>query len=97
MGAVFNYETYSGDLSTKEMKEAFEADVEQCQWENGHSYSGGIGMLRYVDTVKHITFDSFEEAEEYVDEKQNKWDGAMAVRYKEDGKEFWFVGGSCSS
>ena len=46
-----------------------------------NSYSGGIGMLRGVRLVDR-TFDSRDAAEDYIQEHQNKWEAALAVRYR---------------
>ena len=93
MGASFEYRTY--ESADKEVvKAAFNSDVESCLYDNGHSYSGGIGMLGHIQTWLSTTFSDVNAATEYICNNQKKWDGAMAAQCS-DGT--WVVGGWCSS
>lgn len=81
MGANLNTITFAGDLTEAQVKEKFTAEQEQDRFENGHSYSGGFGMLTGVDFVKKGTiFKSISAAEDYISENQEKWGAAFAVK-----------------
>lgn len=71
-------------------------DVSQSQYDSGHSYSGAIGMLDGEPDITNEIFASHSEAENYLSENQQKWNPAMAVKFKEDGKEYWMFGGWCA-
>ena len=90
MGACFNARVY--DL-TDDYENLFNASVEASLYEEGHSYSGGIGMLgkgfRIIPTIAKDT----KEAHEYICDHHQKWDGAMAMK-TQDGKIV--IGGWCS-
>jgi hypothetical protein len=93
MGANFVTLNYEG---TKEQIAAkFHKDQDQDRYENGHSYSGGIGMatgLRFESTYEATTED---EATAWLDEHCHKWEEAIAVRLK--GTDKWVVGAVCSA
>jgi len=85
MGASFNAISYQG--TRDQVLKKWNSDVEDTQYECGHggNYTGSISELGkgFNDTGK--TFKSREEAEEYIEEHHQKWDGAMAVRYLKKG------------
>jgi len=92
MGSEFNfYKTRSTDKD--KVIQMFNHASDQCRYENGHSYSGGIGMKTEIVEVATV-FDTFEQAEEYVLEENGKWGPAMLVKTK-DGQ--YGFGGWCSS
>lgn len=93
MGASFEYEKY-GKQTKDEVKKQFNSDVEDHQYMNGHSYSGGIGMLGGIGTWLEKTFNTETEAANYICDKHQKWDAAMAAQLT-DGS--WVIGGWCSS
>lgn len=83
MGSAFNVRRYRG--TRDEVLKKWNADVEQAGYEDGHSYSGSISELGggFHDTGK--VFDNFDDAQAYIEEHHQKWDGAMAVKYKAKG------------
>ena len=94
MGASFNSRTYDFEkLSLEEVKEEWNDDVEESLYEDGHNYSGGIGMLGKGFELVPLIAKTEEEADEYICENHQKWDGAMAMA-TEDGKIV--IGGWCS-
>ncbi|MDX5370347.1 MAG: hypothetical protein LPL29_13325 [Alphaproteobacteria bacterium] len=102
MGAVFSYMVVRGDLPHKEVKAKFEAEQDQDRYENGHMYSGGLGMahgLTFRDDV--APFKTMDEAYEWVETEAEKWGPALAVRVVEDdaggSKSAWFIGAICAS
>ncbi len=97
MGGCFNFMTMNGEKQKYEVLEHFNAIAEEDRYENGHSYSGGWGMfpgLNFKDTV----FDNVDEAEDWIEENQQKWDAAICVKFKNDKDEIhWAIGGWASS
>ncbi|MFC1535774.1 hypothetical protein ACFL4H_00240 [Candidatus Neomarinimicrobiota bacterium] len=72
--------------------------VQESLFEDGHSYSGCIGMFGYGIDFLSKEFKNREEAEDFILDKHSKWDNAMAVRYKsKSGKINWLIGGWVSS
>ena len=96
MGACFESVVIKGENET-EAKKKFEAIQENDRYENGHSYSGTIGM---ADGIKFTgqSFASRNEAEEYLVNTCQKWEEALAVKFKNQKGEINFlVGAWCSS
>jgi len=105
MGACFDVRVLKkSDCPTKaEVRERFRQIQDADCFENGHSYSGTIGMasgLKFVD----MSFDSIDEAEEWVDDHAEKWEEALCVSAKgflgdgsPDKVDFWVIGAICSS
>lgn len=84
MGACLNTITFAGDLTEAQVKEKFENEQSVDRFENGHSYSGGFGMLTGVKFVKQgKVFKSISAAEDYISENQEKWGAAFAVKAME--------------
>ena len=76
----------------------FQEEQEQDRYENGHCYSGGIGMaegIRFLDDKK---FGSVEEAEDWVVDQAQKWGPALAVRviHPDQSKCGWYYGAWCA-
>ena len=92
MGANFVTLSYHG--TKKEITTRFEKDQERDRYENGHSYSGGIGMARGL-TFIDLEVDTEEQATAWLDEHCVKWDNALAVKIK--GSDMWIVGAVCSA
>jgi hypothetical protein len=68
--------------------------VEEDWYENGHDpYSGGIGTMGDDLVFTGLTFKNSEEAEKYILDHHEKWRPALVVSFKEDGKQYWMVGG----
>jgi hypothetical protein len=98
MGASFETRVYPTSLGMAKIKEVWNNEVERSLYEDGHNYSGGIGMLGKGFDLKRKTFDDGHKAQEHILENQEKWDGAMACIYEdEDGVEWVMIGGWCSS
>lgn len=99
MGASFNTRGYDGSLTKEQVKQKFAADQEQCRHENGHSYSGGIGMADGLEFDDTKTFDDWMAANTYLQERAQKWEAAIAVKIKATAEKpaSWFVGAWCSS
>ena len=98
MGADFNCYTFEDDLGKDKIEKQWDVEVDESLYQDGHSYSGGIGMLGKGIDWQDKNFATEAEAEEYLCENQQKWNGAMAVSYTErDKPKCWAIGGWCSS
>lgn len=81
MGAEFQSITIERG-SEDDVRVAFEKQVEEDEWEYGHrSYTGSFTEFHGLDIRPHI-FNSFELAEEWLMENAEKWESALAVRFK---------------
>ena len=106
MGAEYSYRSFPTEDKNK-IASKWELMVEKCLWENGHEYTGCIGMLG--DSIQWSTCEpkaSIELAHEYIEENHEKWQSALGVPYfytkkNEHGVEEkrigYIVGGWCSS
>ena len=92
MGATFIYITAAGD---HDPVESFLAEREYDLYEHGHSpYSGTFGTMTGVSVNRTAMFESFAEAESFVEANAEKWEKAVAVRYRDNNaEERWFIGG----
>ena len=96
MGANLDYRVYKTN-DRKDIEKRFAEAVRADRFENGNSYSGGVGMLNFIDHWIDKRFVTEDEAVDYIDDKHKKWDPAMAVSfYYGEGEIGWVVGGSCS-
>jgi hypothetical protein len=96
MGACFNSRVFSTD-DREAITRSWDNAVEQSLYEDGHSYSGEIGMLRGSIQWVDKELENEDTAEDYVVDHHEKWEPAMAVSFTLDGKKAWLVGGWCSS
>jgi hypothetical protein len=75
----------------------FEAAQIQDRHDNGHSYSGGLGMAEGLE-FKNETFETYQEAEAWLADNSQKWEAALAVKFKDkNGKTKTLIGAWCSS
>lgn len=85
MGASFNVMSFQGTVN--EVSKRWNACVEEAQHCCGHAgnYTGSISELGkgFNDTGKILK--DRDEAERYIEEHHQKWDRAMAVRYRKQG------------
>jgi|APSaa5957512576_1039674.scaffolds.fasta_scaffold54086_2 hypothetical protein len=85
MGANFESVTFLTD-DKGVIKSQWDGAVEHSQHMDGCSYSGSIGMLDgCIDWVRREPCLNEQEAEEYIADHHNKWDGPMAVPFKIKG------------
>ena len=82
--------------SQQEVRRDFEEAQRQDQWENGHCYSGGIGMARGLKFTAS-TFVTDKEADEWLMYHAQKWEEALVVKVEESGKPPFRIGAWCSS
>jgi fatty acid-binding protein DegV len=97
MGASTSFRIYKASLGINAIKKLWMADVEQSLFEDGHSYSGEIGMLgpeiaNWFDQDK-----TREEAYEFITSNHTKWRSAWAVSFILNDEKYWVIGGWCAS
>lgn len=92
MGACFYDCEFPLILTRQELKTKFDELQEQDRYENGHCYSGSIGMAQGL-TIMDRVFPSTQEALNFLDTNCQKWGPAIAVR----GPTTWVVGAVCAS
>jgi hypothetical protein len=98
MGASYIDLTYPGSMSEKDVRDKFASDQSNCRYENGHSYSGGIGMANGIKFTGR-TFATQAEAETWTQDNAVKWEAAQCsrVRLEPDDNGFWYIGAWCAS
>lgn len=97
MGASTSFRKYKADLGLTEIKRLWAEAVEQSLYEDGHSYSGEIGMLgSEVDSWNDLEY-SEPDAYAFIEDRHQKWNPAIAVSYLAKGVKYWLIGGWCSS
>lgn len=82
MGGQFKEIIIDGKLTDDQIKREFKEEVSYGQSYNGHQdgYSGDFQTCSGV-TNTNKTFDSYAEAETYVQENAQKWENALAVYF----------------
>ena len=97
MGANFVELRFPVFRTKQELTDRFIEAQEQDRYENGHSYSGGIGMARGLKILED-TYATEAKAYEFLVANCKKWEEAQAVRYLDENKKWWWlVGARCSS
>lgn len=93
MGA--STETYKVKAKNeRELKAEYQALVETCLYDHGHSgYTGTIAESPGLDILKiELTTD---EAENYIFENAKKWENSLAIKIIDKDNE-WLIGGCYS-
>ena len=92
----------SGYADWPDAKTAFERLCDEDRYENGHSYSGGIGMKHsfvLIDTVDTVA-EAFDLAERLIldDDPRvdDKWGPAGLIEVREGDVQFLFFGWASS-
>ena len=78
--------------NTSDLAKDFRRQIASDKDENGHrdGYSGDFQCFDGMEITDEV-FDTYQEAEDYVEANGEKWGAAVAVKY---GKEqTWLVGG----
>ena len=93
MGANFIINSFAGEDKSAIEKE-WNGAVEASLYEDGHSYSGCIGMFgQGIDWADKPPFENELEGADYIEENQAKWDRALGVQYKNNADIWSLVGG----
>ena len=97
MGVSFNTVTMD-TVNEKEVKEKFKEIWEEARdYYGSNPYSGSFATLQKDVDFKRITFASYNEAQNYICEHQEKWGRAMAVIVKEgNNTPYTLLGGWCA-
>ena len=74
----------------------FLSDQESDRYENGHSYSGTIGMCDGV-SKEYVTIKGRKEAIDWLADNAEKWEEAKIVKVIEEKESYFLIGGWCSS
>ena len=100
MGGEFCSEVVSGDLDRNTLHDKFKEIVAEAEYEDGHGgYTGTFAEKNRLE-VSDRTFGSVDEAENWINEVNDKWGPAMAVLVcppDNPDKRVWVIGGWCSS
>ena len=92
MGAQFNFEIMGKkEEKVKLIMDRFARMQKEDLYENGHSYSGGIGMCDGITNTRK-KFEDEDEAEEWLEDNAQKWGPALLVSTEDD----WIIGAWCS-
>lgn len=94
MGANFNTMSATGDKAA--VTSLFDRVQEDDRYENGHSYSGGFGMADGLEFEAAPTFNTDQEADDWLVEHAEKWRAALAVQVAQP-EPHWRIGAWCSS
>lgn len=81
MGAELSSRVFE-DQPRKQLQKLFAQECEEARFESGHGgYTGTIAEMNGIAKFVDRGFASEEEAEEYLADRHNKWDDAMAVSF----------------
>jgi len=82
MGSCFNSISFPGDIVPAELRKKFDSHCNDEEYEHGHSpYNGTLSTTSGLQ-IDNKTFDTKEEAENYVADHTQKRGPSLAVRYK---------------
>lgn len=98
MGACFVSGYYTETDKTK-VEQKFLDDQEIDVYENGHCYSGSIGMANGIKFVDNLVFTNYSDADDWLSDNVQKWGPTLAVRLEDPDKKLtgWVYGALCSS
>lgn len=98
MAADFCTMTAKGSTPEKTVRLLFSTVQDQDRYDNGHSYSGGFGMCPGLTITKKAIFPDYDSAEKWLFDNAQKWENAIAVRFRnKNGNQHWLIGAWCSS
>ena len=82
MGACFNSVQFDGNLTEDQLRKQFSAYKNEQEYEHGHdAYNGTLATTSGLK-VCHTVFQNEREADDYIEKNTNKWESALAVRFK---------------
>ena len=94
MGANFVSVDYPARFQKETVQVAFDHAVKQSRFEDGHEYSGEIGMASGLLFAEQKPFETEDAALEWLQDHAQKWEEAQCVRLT-DGR--WIIGAWCAS
>lgn len=82
MGSSFDCKTFDGNLTKDQLYKKFVGYQEDQEYEHGHDiYNGTLSTTNGLEFCDK-TFDSEEEASNYVADNTEKWGNSLAVKFK---------------
>ncbi len=87
MGASFIETTLEGTLTVEQVKQKYSEMEENARHDSGNSYSGDWNMCPGIKVRPDKVFANYNEAEDWLSNNCQKWENAIAVRYKASKKE----------
>jgi hypothetical protein len=81
MGASFQTEIVDGNKTPEQLKKFYEKMCGDAESAHGNEYSGDWNMCRGIRIFTEV-FPDEKSAEEYLNGKCEKWESALAVRFK---------------
>jgi hypothetical protein len=99
MGACFDGTVIRDAKNDSEAVSMCYQAIKDSQWENGHGgYSGTLAEANGAEIDSRKTFNSSDDAWEYLEEVAEKWGPAVGVKVNlEDGNTVYVFGALCSS
>lgn len=84
MGAVLHCETFDGKLTTDQVRKQYLAHRENMMYEHGTDpYNGTWSTLEDHIVIHNEVLDSYNTAQEFIDQRAEKRGSALAIRYKD--------------
>ena len=88
MGAAFSSRTFDGKLTQDELQRAYHKYVQECISEYGTDpYNGSFSTLDRIQ-ISQEEFPTQIAAEEHIANNTQKWEYALAVRFKDTRKTY---------
>jgi hypothetical protein len=82
MGATYLEESLDGKLTAEQVRKKFDEMTSDASYRSGNEYSGDWNMCHGISVRPDKVFASHKEASEWLDGNCQKWENAIAVRYK---------------
>lgn len=83
---------------TNTLNKIFQGIVEQCKYDHGHGGYSGTFAECWDLAISPKKFNNYKEADDYLMNTHDKWEPAIAVLFKDEkGDEYWVIGAWCSS
>jgi len=95
MGACYQSFSVAGTETPQQLKDEFHKVQDADRHSHGHEYSGGFGQCSGLKITNRV-FGDVAAAEEWVGDNARKWGDALAVRFKCDEGERWYIGAWCA-
>ena len=94
MGAAFVGKVFR--CKREDLEKQYSAYIHELEYEYGHGgYSGTLKECKGLEITK-MDFKSKEEAGKWLMDNAQKWEPALAVLVRENGEEYFVIGGWCS-
>jgi len=82
MGACFNSVQFDGNLTEDQLRKQFSSFKNDQEYEHGHdAYNGTLATTTGLKVCNTI-FQNEREADDYIEKNTNKWENALAARFK---------------